>query len=42
MLTANASKIKKIVLLHITFIFNVISENWIIFVSMSLFYKKKK
>ena len=42
MLTTNISKIKKSVQSNITFISNVLSENWIIFVWIGLFSKTKK
>ena len=40
MLTADTRKIKKSVLPNITFILNVLSENGIIFVLMSLYFKE--
>ena len=42
MLTANVGKIKKDVLLNITFILNVLSENGIVFCQEGLIFKIKK
>lgn len=42
MLAANVNKIKKSVLLYITFIFNLLSVDFIIFVWMGLFFNIQK